>query len=58
MRANKLIENGTINEDNITRIAKNLNPSKSYGWDNLSIRMINSQSISGQKSVVSPSLIH
>ena len=58
MRANKLIENVTINEDDITRIAKNLNPSKSHVWDNLSIRMISGQSISGQKSMVSPSLVY
>lgn len=58
MRANKLIENVTINEDDITRIAKNLNPNKSHVWDNLSIRMISGQSISGQKSMVSPSLVY
>ena len=58
MTANKLIENVTINEDDITRIAKNLNPNKSYVWDNLSVRMISGQSISGQKSMVSPSLVY
>jgi hypothetical protein len=34
------IENVTINESKIKDILKNLNPNKSHGWDNISIRMI------------------
>lgn len=29
-----------ISEDGVTRIVKSLNPSKSHGWDNLSVRKI------------------
>ena len=29
-----------IKEDDIYLISKNLNPEKAYGWDNISIRMI------------------
>lgn len=39
-RGNKLTENVTINEGDITYIAKKSIPNKSHGWDNLSIRMI------------------
>ena len=35
------MENNIINKDNITHIVKNLNPNKSHGWDNWSIKMIN-----------------
>ena len=38
MRTNKLIENVTTHEEDITRIFKILNPNKSHSWDNLSIR--------------------
>ena len=40
MKVNELIENINMNEGSITGIAKNLNPNKSHGWDNLSIRII------------------
>ena len=40
MRTNKLIEHVIINNDNITRIVKNLYLNKSRDRDNLSMRMI------------------
>ena len=48
IRTSKLIKYVDINGNDITRIVKSLNSSKSHGLDNLSIRMINvcGQSIS------------
>lgn len=54
-RGNKLTENVTINEGDITYIVKKLIPNKSHGWDNLAIRMIKifGQSISYLLTLIS-----
>ena len=40
LRTDEALSSLNINDDHIFAIIKNLNPNKSHGWDNISIRMI------------------
>ena len=40
LRTNETISSLNISSNDISAIITNLNPNKSYGWDNISIRMI------------------
>ena len=41
LETDKKLCNLSINENDIYTIISNLDPNKSHGWDNLSVRMIN-----------------
>ena len=40
LRTDETLSSLNVNDDDIFAIIKNLNPNKSHGWDNISIRMI------------------
>ena len=40
LRTDKVVDKVSFSEDGITQIIKKLNPNKSHGWGNISIRMI------------------
>ena len=40
LRTDKKLRNLSINENDISTIISNLDPNKSHGWDNLSVRKI------------------
>ena len=40
LRTDKQLRNLSINENDISTIISNLDPNKSHGWDNLSVRKI------------------
>ena len=40
LRTDETLSSLKISDDDIFAITKNLNPNKSHGWDNISIRMI------------------
>ena len=40
LRTDETLSSSNTNDNDILAIIKNLNPNKSHGWDNISIRMI------------------
>ena len=54
LRTDETLSSLNISDDDIFTIIKSLNPNKSHGWDNISIRMIN---LCGKSVVYSLKLI-